>query len=40
MVTRVLVPRGYRAWVAAIDPPLFLNSLTEFSAEGGRNGRS
>lgn len=26
----------YEAWVARIDPPLFLSSLNEFMAEGGR----
>ena len=33
------VSKPYRnqAWVAHIDPPLFLNSAFEFMPEGGRN---
>lgn len=34
---RILKPYRNQAWVAQLDPPLFLNSLNEFSAEGGRN---
>lgn len=32
----VLKLSRYQAWVASIDPPLFLSSLIEFMAEGGR----
>ena len=33
----VFVPFRCKAWVAHIDPPLFLSSINELMPEGGRN---